>query len=413
MEVKKIFFGWYIVAAGVLLMTYNSSMFIYGFTAFVTPIAATFGWSYAQVSFASSLRGLETGTLDPLIGMAADRWPPKVLMLAGMCILALGVILISQATNLAMFYIGFLVAGLGSATSIHMVPTTVIARWFKRNIGKASGILATGVALGGLFVPLLVKTIDAYSWQTTMVYMAVGLLMLGIPLSFLFRSRPEDYGLLPDGKAQDDVEVSSTYDISLGVKEALKMRAFWYIGIATMFQMTAMNAVTIHMMPYLTSVGMERSSAAVAVTIFAIASIASRIIYGISADIFTKKYVMALSLGLITAGLVILGLIDGSSFVLVVLFAIVYGIGAAGAMPLRAPVIREYFGVKKFGTIFGLSAAFTMIGMIIGAPVAGWVYDTRGVYDPIWFIYGGLTMAGMMLLLTMPLPSRKLSPVVS
>ncbi len=78
---KKVFFGWYIVAASVLLMTYNSSIFVYGFTTFVTPIAATFGWSYAQVAFASSIRGLETGTLDPLLGAEADRWPAKRLIL--------------------------------------------------------------------------------------------------------------------------------------------------------------------------------------------------------------------------------------------------------------------------------------------------------------------------------------------
>ncbi len=410
---KRVFFGWFIVAAALLLMVCNSAIFIFGFTAFITPIAVTFGWSYAQVSLGSSLRGLETGTLDPLVGMAADRWPPKTLMLVGVCILALGVICISQATSLAMFYTGFAVVGLGSAISITMVPQTVIARWFKRNIGKASGILATGNPIGGLFVPLVVKAIDARGWQTTMVYMAVGLLMLGIPPSFLFRTRPQDYGLLPDGKAQDDVEVSSTYDASMGVKEALKTRAFWCIGIAWMFQMAAMTAAAVHMMPYLTSLGIERSSAAIAVTIVSIVSLPSRILYGIAADFFKKKYVMASSLGLITVGMVIFGLLDGSSFALVVLFAIVHGIGTSGSAPLKAPAVREYFGTKKFGTIFGLTAIFTVVGSAVAAPITGWVYDTRGVYDPIWFIYAGMTAVGMMLLLTMPLASRKLSPVVS
>lgn len=410
---KKVFFGWFIVAAGLLLTAYNGTMFIYGFTAFVTPIVATFGWSYAQVSLASSLRGVETGILDPFVGMVADRWSPKILMLVGMCILALGIILISQATNLATFYLGFTVVGAGSAISVIMTPQIVVARWFRKNIGKATGILTTGVPIGGLFTPLLVKSIDAYGWQNTMVYMAVGLLILGTPLSLLFRSKPEDYGLLPDGKRQDDVEVSSTYDTSLDVREALKTKVFWFIGIASIFQMIAMNAMSIHMMPYLASVGMQRSSAAVVIMILSIVSVPSRILYGISADIYRKKYVMASSLGLITAGMVIFGLIDGSSFALVVLFAIVYGIGVAGAAPLRGPTIREYFGAKKFGTIFGLTNVFATIGMVIGAPSAGLVYDTRGVYDPVWFIYAGLTMIGTILILMMPLPSRKLSPVVN
>ena len=61
-----IFFGWYIVAASVLLTGYHSAIFVYGLTAFLTPIATTAGWTYAQISLASSLRGLEVGLLDPL-----------------------------------------------------------------------------------------------------------------------------------------------------------------------------------------------------------------------------------------------------------------------------------------------------------------------------------------------------------
>ena len=411
---KKIFFGWFIITAALFLTTYNSAMFIYGFTAFMTPIAATLGWSYAQISLASSIRGLETGTLDPLIGLAVDRWPARRLMLIGIIIFTLGAIVISQATNLAMFYIGFLIVGLGSATSITMVPTTVMARWFKRNIGKASGILATGMAIGGLFAPLLVKAIDTYTWQTTMLYLAAGMLILGVPLSFLFRDRPEDMGLLADGKAPTDVRSSRLPDFSIDVKEALRTRSFWHIGLTYTFQMMAIQAVALHMMPHLTSLGLERSTAAVTVTIFSVVSLVARLLYGILADIFSKRYIMALSNGLTTTGLVIFGSLDGSSFAMVALFAATYGIGAGGATPLRAPVIREYFGIKNFGAIFGLLAVFITAGTIVGAPLAGWVFDVRGTYNPIWFVLSGLTMIGTILSLIMPPPaSRNSSPVVS
>ena len=104
---KSIFFGWFIVAAALIFSLYNSAMFVFGFTAFMTPITATFGWSFAQVSFGSSLRGLETGALDPFVGAAADRWSARKMMFIGIIILALGMICISQATSLAMFYAGF------------------------------------------------------------------------------------------------------------------------------------------------------------------------------------------------------------------------------------------------------------------------------------------------------------------
>ena len=186
----KLFYGWYIVVAGLVLAAYNSSIFGYGWTAFVNPIVATFGWSMAQLSLASSLRSMETGVFNPLWGLVVDRWSPRKLMLFGVISTALGIFCLSQTRNLAMYYAGFLIMGLGSSLVTGILPQTVIARWFRKDIGKASGLFYMGAGIGGVAVPLVVKIIDKLSWQTTLLYAAIGFLVLGIPLSFVFRSRP-------------------------------------------------------------------------------------------------------------------------------------------------------------------------------------------------------------------------------
>ena len=71
-------------------------------------------------------------------------------------------------------------------------------------------------------------------------------------------------------------------------------------------------------------------------------------------------------------------------------------------MPVRIPIYREYFGVKNFGKIYGLGNLFFTFGIITGAPIAGWVYDTLGYYDPVWWILSILTAIGAVLVLTMP-----------
>ncbi len=233
------FYGWYIVAASAVLMACHGAILMYGFTAFINPIATTFGWSYAQIAFATSLRGLEAGALNPFFGAAVDRWPAKKLVLIGMIVYGLGLFLVGQATSLIMFYLAFLIAALGSSLAVQMVPPTMIARWFRKNIGLASGTLTMGIGIGGLLIPLLVKLIDTYGWQNTLTFLAAGVWVLGIPLSFVFRNRPEEHGLLPDGKPQDNSkgpDSLSAYDFSTSVREALKMPAFWYIGVATIFQ---------------------------------------------------------------------------------------------------------------------------------------------------------------------------------
>ncbi len=408
----KVFFGWYIVAAGLLLFTYNAGAIAYGFTAFIVPIAATFGWSYTQISFGVSLRGLEMGALDPLVGIAVDRWPARRLVLSGVTLYGIGLVCISQATNLAMFYIGFLVLGLGNALAIHMVPQVTIARWFRRDLGKASAVLAMGGGIGGVLVPVLVIMIDTYSWQTSLLILAIGMWIIGLPLSFVFRTRPEEYGLLPDGRIRDNVKGLSSpesHDFSVRVKEALKMRAFWHIGIAYMLQMGSIHAVITHVMPYLASLGVERSTAGVIAMLVPLVSLTARIPFGWLADIFNKKYVLAMSIALTSAGLFLFWLIDGSSFGSMLLFAVIFGLGLGGPAPLRTPIVREYFGTKNFGTIYGSISVFSMIGLVAYPPVAGWVYDTLGVYDPIWLVFGGACTIGVFLMLTVPSPRRPIT----
>ena len=206
----KLFYGWYIVISGAVLGFVFSSIVGYGWTAFVGPMISTFGWSMAQVSLASSLRSLEIGVFNPLWGPVVDRHSPQKLMRIGVVCASLGLLILSRMHNLVMYYVGFLLAGVGSSLVTGMLPLVVISRWFRKDIGKANGLFFMGVGLGGVAVPLVVTLIDKLSWRTTLLYTAVGFFVLGLSLSFIFRSRPDDYGLEPDGKAPNNINESES-----------------------------------------------------------------------------------------------------------------------------------------------------------------------------------------------------------
>ena len=77
------FYGWWIVFACFLISFYVAGVTFYGFTAFIEPLVQEFGWSYAQVSFAASLRGMEMGILAPCVGFLVDRVGCRRLLVAG------------------------------------------------------------------------------------------------------------------------------------------------------------------------------------------------------------------------------------------------------------------------------------------------------------------------------------------
>ena len=410
------FYGWYIVAASAFIGAFIGGTTMRGFTALVDPMVATFGWSYAQISLAMTLRGVESGVMNPFMGAVADRWPARRLVFIGVIVSGLGILFLSQVNNLPTFYTSFIIIGLGGSLGMQVVPAVVIARWFSKNTGKAYGILAAGIGLSGFLVPLVTMLIDNYGWRAYLVMVTVGVFAFCLPVSFLFRNRPEDYGLLPDGKLPNSLTVSrgqQTQDVSMGVKEALKTRAFWHIGIAFMLQIAGGSAVLLHTMPYLSSLGIERSTASMILMYTAIVSIPSRLLFGWLSDIFRKSYIIAASMVLTSIGLFLFSIIDSSSFGSIVGFIIVYGTVVGAYISLRPPIHREYFGVRKFGSILGLGSIFITIGVITAPPLAGWVFDTRGVYDPIWLIFSGVCLIGAILMLTIPRAPQKSKTVSS
>ena len=55
--------------------------------------------------------------------------------------------------------------------------------------------------------------------------------------------------------------------------------------------------------------------------------------------------------------------------------SVVFGLAYGGVMPLYAMLVREYFGEKIMGTVFGAVTVFASIGMALGPWAGGLVFD--------------------------------------
>jgi MFS family permease len=197
---SRMFYGWWIVGASVVTGLYAAGAVFYGFTAIFEPIANDMHWSYTQISLASSLRGLEAGLLAPVIGVLVDRWGPRRLIFSGTLITVGGLLMLSQTSSLGMFYGAFTIIAIGMSCCTMTVLMTAVSNWFHRRIGLATGIAVSGFGLGGLLVPVIVSLTEAYEWRMAIIVLAMGMLVIVLPLSLLFRHKPEHYGYLPDGQ---------------------------------------------------------------------------------------------------------------------------------------------------------------------------------------------------------------------
>jgi len=405
----RIFYGWWIVGASFLIALCVGGAVFYGFTAIFEPIANEFGWSYTQISFAASLRGLEMGILAPIVGILADRWGPRRLIIIGAVIGALGLFLLSRTTSLTMFYGAFVLMAIAMSCCTMTVLMTAVANWFRENMGLASGIVVSGFGFGGLLIPVIVRLIEMYDWRMTTTILALGMLAIVLPLSFLFRHKPEQYGYLPDGKKVEDAAIfddgsapSQVVEADIGTKEALKSRAFWHIAVAFTCHIIMVSAITTHVMPYLSSIGIARARSSLVATAMPLMSVGGRLGLGWLGDKIDRKKVVAAAFISMGIGSLCFGYAPIAGAWLLVPFLILFGIGYGGNNSLRPALTWEYFGRANFGTIFGFIIGISAIGSIIGPPLAGWVFDNWGSYQSIWFAFPGLAVVALISILTIP-----------
>ena len=395
---------------------YVAGSVFYSSTAFLEPLVAEFGWTYTQVSFAASLRGLEMGIFAPFVGIFVDRYGSRAVIFVGSIIVGFGLILLSMTNSLLMFYGAYLLVGLGAGGCTSVVVMTAVANWFDRKASLALGLAASGFGAGGLLVPVIVWMIDNLQWRTTLFILGLGAWCVCIPLSLVIRDKPEEHGYLPDGEEPDELRSNpivrkpdgelSRKAASIPFRTAIRDKNFWYFNLAEAIRMMVVVSVIIHVMPYLSSVGIARTTAGMVTATLAVFSVAGRICFGYLGDIFDKRYVMTAAYTFMNLGLIVFSsFIKGTPSLL--LFLILFAPGFGGGMTMRASLLREYYGTSSYGKILGAIMGTGSMAAVIGPTLAGWVYDNLGSYQPLWIGYVGLIILAIILLLRLkPLKAR-------
>ena len=408
---SSIFYGWWVVTACFLIAVYTSGVVSNGFTSFFQPIANEFNWSYTTVSLASSLRHMEVGLFSPLVGFLIDRYSLRKILFIGGIITGVSVIYLATTNSLVTFFSTFAIISVGMSAVSTVTLMTAVSRWFHRRLGIAMGIATCGFGFSGVMLPLVTAMVDGLGWRLAMTILGAGMFVVVLPLALMVKSRPEDYGLLPDGDSaielsgKEKLKSIQSDDFEVGTRQALMSRAFWWITIALAIQHLATNAVSTHIMPYLSSVGVARSVGSLIAAALPIASMSGRFGFGWLGDMVKKKPLTAAGFAMMAVGLVSFGYADnftGSMAGLLIIFLAMYGMGYGGTTTMRSILPKAYFGTKNYATILGFITGIDAIGGVLGAPVAGYVYDRWGDYHYVWVVLAVLSFICVVMMVTAP-----------
>jgi len=394
--------GWTLVLASLAgmslgaLMTYTTGLF-------VAPLEAELGWSRSTIMSGLTVNAVMGGVLAPFMGAMIDRFGPRKIAIPGVLVFCAAFALLSTATLSPIHWWGlWFFIGLGALMLKPTIWTYAIVSRFDQARGLALALALSGAAVTGMLGPVLAHHfIESFGWRWAYVALGATYAAIVLPLLLLFfysgfelsrgGARAKDAAAAPAAKALP----------GLDIKNALSAPVFWKIAIATMLVMFPIIGSIVHLVPALTDAGLARSGAVAAASVLGGTAIGGRLVAGLLLDRMNARLLAGIAFMLPAPACLLLLGFDGD-LVMAIVIAVMFGVCTGAELEMSSYLASKHFGLRNFGTLFGIVAGLMAIASGLAPALAGLAYDLRGSYQTA--LIGGAVLAVIAGVLIFSLP---------
>lgn len=297
------------------------------------------------------------------------------------------IIILYLAQNIQMVWLYSFLTGL-SSSFIYSPGLANAQNWFPNKKGLVTGIvnLSFGCA-GAIMAPIMNGLLSSMGNGKMLII----LLILNGVFMFAgsFMSEMPDRAKMTDAQKAAHEELLASLaskggskgpSASLTTTEALKTKRFWALWLTWAF----MGAAGISMISLSKSYSVFLGITGVmALTTFNLTNGISRIIAGALSDIIGRRTLGSVSFIIGAVGYIMLPRVSTLVPLCICTACVGYAFGTLFA--ISGPLTTDLFGLKYFGTIFGLVfTAYGFIGGILGPMVATAVLTSTGSYVPVF-----------------------------
>lgn len=418
MQQKKIFYGWTIVAVTFLIGFTQAGVFQNVLSIFLKPMSEEFGWNRSIITGSIAVGSLAGGILSPLVGPHLDRHGPRKLAFWGITLLSAGLIALSQLSSVWQLYLFFGTGRMIASGLLALVVTVSVSNWFIEKRGRAMGISQLGSRIGIAFLPLLVQhIIISYGWRTAWAVLGIIVFAFSALPSLIFlKRRPEDIGLLPDGRTPEEDLGTSAAKPGSRVnlenepvwtrKTVFRTTSFWQLVFVMCVIYLVGAGANFHLFPFMTDQGLPPTMAVLVITVLSVCAAFGGVLFGFLAERISVKKLMG-------GVLITIGILFFLVFwavqkpVWMFIFAVVYGTIRGGVLPLIFLLWTEFYGRRSSGTVLGISGPFRLAANAVGPVSAAICFD---LFHNYWIPFSAfsvlLLMAGCLCLVTKPPVSK-------
>ncbi len=382
---------------------------LYAWSVFNKALVTAFGWSAADASSPYAIATIAFSVCLLVAGILQDRMGPRNILILGTTLTGLGMIASGFASSVLMLNLTFGVmtgAGIGFGYAC-LSPSAM--KWFHPSKkGMVNGLIAAGFGLAAIYLaPLTSALITHLGIQTSFMILGAGVLAIAVPLACTINNPPAGYvPAEPKLKAGQEAKVVAKV-ANLSWKAMLKTPQFYALWL--MYALAAsVGLMIIGNITNIASVQANLPNAVYLASILAIFNSGGRVAAGILSDKIGGVRTLLLAFLLQGGNMVLFATFD-SEFTLIIGTAIA-AVGYGTLLAVYPSITAEFYGLKNYGTNYGVLYTSWGIGGAIGAAVVGYSMTHGGGYNLAYPISAAMMAVCILLaLITKPISAEKVA----
>ena len=408
---RRIFYGWVVVACGILVMSVTHGVVQNCFSLYIKPVTEALGFTRQGFSVCQTLTNVIYMVIALFSGKIFARFKVHGLMRIACVVLPVAYFCYSLCTQLWMFYAVSVVVGIATSFLTFLPFTLIISNWFEDRRGLAIGICFMGSGLGGmLFNALAGGWIAAFGWHAVFRILSVIMIVVMVPIVYLvLRTTPQEVGLQPlgSGPVAKEAGPAPVYGLTLG--QALRSFRLWALIFVALIVGLTSTMLSNTIVPHLSDIGYASTYASGVMSCYMGVLAVCKILLGSMYDRLGMRKSTFIAVSAIIVGLA--GLYLGAFQPAHVLIVAGASLGCAVGTVAYPLLTQSAFGTRAYATIYGIITAANSLACSICPIYTNTIYDTTGSYNAALLTSIALTAMALCLLFTIrPLKREEAQP---
>jgi len=419
MPARSPYYGWFVLLVAAAAMVGTLPGRTQGLGLITEPLLADLKITrigYAQLNLWATLIG-SAGAIG--VGRLIDQFGSRIVLTGVAAALAGVVLLMSRVTSFTELAIAITLTRALGQSALSVVSLAMVGQWFVRRINAAMAIYSVVMSIGFMIAfPVVGFAVQKHGWRQAWLMVGIAILAGLAPLSWLVvRRSPESIGLLPDGlptlddrrSTMDDgrstmADGRSTIDDVSGytLRAALLTPAFWVFAIGAALYGLVASGIGLFNESILVERGFGPNIYYETLVVTAMTGLAGNFLGGWLAGYVPLNRLMAISLFVLTGGLVALPHI--STHAMVMAWAACMGLGGGLVMVMFFSVWPRVYGRRHLGRIQGVAQALTVLASALGPLLLATCVAWTGSYRAMFYILAAIIGMFGLAALAVPLP---------